>query len=249
MDNKTNHYKKKYHKYKHKYIKLKYGGEKKSNVSFSYDQIEIDYIDEKIDYFIHYTPLKNFIKIMKEMLLKPNRPKFGVVFASIVLKDNIGICESTGWHFGGDESIGIIIDKNILFDKDMYYFINPSGEYGTCFSDSIPGPNLKEVLKHKNYKKYIKSLKIKEYLKSNMLYHMTQLYADLFSFKGCKDTIKNTIDELEYEIGEGGQLYALNEICFFNNIDLKKYMTGVCLNKTIYEEIKKIIPTDIKIYS
>nr|QBK89435.1 MAG: hypothetical protein LCMiAC02_05300 [Mimivirus LCMiAC02] len=243
----NDYYKKKYLKYKHKYIKLRYGGEEKRNFSFSYNQGEIDYINEKIDYFIHYTPLENFIKIMKKMLLKPNRPKFGVVFASIILKNFKDGCEPT--TFGLDEKIGIMIDKNILFDKDMYYFINPIGEYGTCFSDSIPGPNFKEVLKHKNSKKYIKSLKIKEYLKSNMLHHMYKVYNELFTNKDyCKASIRNTIDGLEYEIGKSGQLYPLNEICFFNNIDLKKYMTAVCLNKEIYKEIKKIIPTNVKIY-
>ena len=131
----------------------------------------------------------------------------------------------------------------------MYYFINPSGEYGYYAWDSIPGPNFKEILKHKNWEKYIKSLKIEEYLKSNMLYHWTQIYPGPFGIsRKVSKYYKNTIDKLEHEIMKDGQLYGLNEICFFNNIDLKKYMTGVCLNKTIYEEVKKIIPTDVKIY-
>ncbi len=244
-----NDYYKKYRKYKQKYIKLKYGGEENRNFSFSYNQGEIDYINNRIDYFIHYTPLENFIKIMKEMLLKPNRPNYGVVFASIILKNiKDSFCEPTMYDWRGTEKIGIMIDKNILFDKDIYYFINPLGEHGLCVYDSIPGPNFKEILKHKNFKKYIKSLKIEEYLKSNMLYHISE-YMYFFSSEDCKNTIKNTIDDLEYEIPEGEkQLHHANEICFFNNIDLKKYMTAVCLNKEIYKEIKKIIPTDVKIY-
>lgn len=227
----------KYLKYKRKYIQQKYnhmtaGG----NNNFDLTNDEVTYLKNTYRFLIHYTSFSNFEKIMKDMYLKASpksNSRVPVIFFELVCKKCSII---TKWTT--KRNIGIIIDLELLFDKNAYYFYSPGGEHGEYEVDTIPGPNIRKLLSidDKDRDNYINKLNINEETKNDLINYnnifLTNVEADEYN-----------------KFNENIRQHYFMELCVFDKVDLKKYMTGVvCLDEKLKDKVEELIPKNVKIY-
>lgn len=235
-------YESKYIKYKKKYLELK--NKINSNLVDITNQ-EVQYIDSNIKGLVHCTTMKNFKKIIKGGYIK-SKSSFGsdinkwsgfnsyLVYTNIWVKTDKypeSIWGTTDYDKDDNDRVCIIIDKYILFDKDIYFYINPAGEYGDYGEGTILGPNIKKLLSSENMEGYIDSL-TNDNLKMGLIFLLDQL-------KGSKDTINKTIDRL------GLELNIWHEVCFIDKIDIREYFIGVYTSCNNIDEISKIVTRDM----
>jgi hypothetical protein len=110
--------------------------------------------------------------------------------------------------------IAIILNKDILFDDDVYYF-------GGAHSF-----NVKKILYQKDMMSYIKKLDVDDNLKNGLLKYVTQYFIE----NGQTRKIQLTeLDESSY-------------FNFLGSIDINKYLSGICFKyKEDYSEVKQKI--------
>jgi len=230
--------------------------------NIGYTDKEKEYVNKHIKYLVHWTTVHNFKKIMKHMeirskiLTKKSKNKKDInwqydyiVFASEITNsesNNMTLFKSQNNNDG--RIIGILIDKNILFDNDVYYYYSKIGMCGYA-DDTIPNHNIKKIICHKYYDdmiKYIKELKINSNLKYALLLFSGEIEDNPHPCRIFDDRTRNlTLDQLG--IDESLKRHGEHEFCFFDRIDLKKHLFGIDLSyvdKDDYDEIKKMIPSD-----
>jgi len=71
---------------------------------------------------------------------------------------------------------GIILEPNILNDKNSYWFYNPVGKIWNIdyLRTSVPGPNIKKILRQDNMVKYIEGLDVEQGVKDGLLFFVPQ---------------------------------------------------------------------------
>jgi hypothetical protein len=170
---------------------------------------------------------------MEDMILKS---KHYVIFLSIIPSHQIDF--HTWWE--SDNNIALVIDNDILLDRNAYYFFGPYGEYGSF--DVPANHNIKKILYQKDHGGYIKSLDVDDNLKKGLLEYFDN---DKVKFKPDDTPLTEiNIDKLNIE----GEM-DMREIVYFDRIDLKKYLLGLKFkNKEDYNSMKKYIPKNIKIF-
>ena len=152
------------------------------NENVCYSNNEIDYIEKNIKYLVHWTTIDAFNKIMLDKTIKSssllqdykNLNKNFIyydylVFISIITTkypDNLTLFSG---FFTEQENIAILIDKNILFDKNVYYYFSPYGDRGDYWHNTIPNCNIKNILNYQNKIEYIKKLDVDQNLKKALL--------------------------------------------------------------------------------
>ena len=223
-----------------------------------YTKEEIEYVNKNIKYLIHWTTLHNFKKIIKDMeiksvsLTKDKNKKYNqydyVVFVSDITNKDDNITFFSGCHpdtLDNKNKIGILINKDILFDENVYYYYNRYGYQCGYAYDSIPNHNIKKIIYHDNMVEYIKGLDVNNNLKDALLLFTFTSGNNAFPCGGFNvGTRVLTLDKMRVEESR----HPEREFCFLDKIDLKKYLYGVdltCVNKKQYSKLK--IPNDVLI--
>jgi hypothetical protein len=235
-------YKNKYRKYKQKYIKLKRLNELGS---FQYTDNDVQYIDNNIRALVHCTGIEALKKILADGYIKSisltsekfkSQPtkwddhEYYLVYASVWFTSERH--PENVWanidEFSKD-SVCIIIDKNILFDKDAYFYINPRGEYG-IYNDyeTIPGPNIRRILKSEDMEEYVRSLDVNENIKKGLI----NLLPD---FESARNTVNHTINMLSTRKD------IMQEVCFIDMIDIRKYLLNIYVSCDYVDEVSKFV--------
>lgn len=225
-------YRSKYRKYKKKYLELKNTMERSNTFESLFTDQEIKYINTNIKGLLHFTTMDNFKNIIKDGYIKPRLPNpstFIPVFTNIWFKSDK--YPQSIWG-SSEKNVCLIIDKDILFDKNAYFYINPYGEYGVYDYDTIPGPNMRRILSSENMEQYINSLTVNDNIKKGLMNLSVQ-------FKYERNTVNNTIDQLEKKIND------FHDICFINKIDIKEYLAGVYVSCNYIDEVSKVVPKDL----
>lgn len=117
--------------------------------------------------------------------------------------------------------------------------INTHGwEYGIFDSYSIPSPAIKNILDRDEdkHEEYIKKLDIPDTMKSALQRYLIDLPSYVLG-------IDNMLSDIKLEILQP----YLNELCVFNNVDIKKYLIKIICTKKNYKKIKKYIPKNIEV--
>ena len=240
-------YKSKYRKYKAKYLNLKNRMNRLSESETIFNNDDIQSIDTHINGLLHCTTIESLKSIMKDGYLKSDslsssfkpRPEnwteyyHYLVFTSIWFKSDEYPDSYWGIKEYSKNHVCLIIDPNILFDKNAYYYINPSGEHGYYAEDSIPSPNIKKILASSNPREYIDSLSVNDNTKMGLMYLLDFFEANL-------NTINNTISMHINEMYD-----SLHEICFVDQIDMQKYLIGVYTECGYQDKVSKIVPKNL----
>lgn len=236
-------YQKQYLKYKDKYFKLKYDGG--SDIDIDYIDNEINFIKTKFRFLIHFTSFHNFKKIINDMELRSisiisdqlDKNKKPIFYDYIVFADIVGKIESINTHWTpGFSSVGLMFDLDLLFDNYIYYWYAPHGYQAAFEDDAVPNKNIKLILQYENKTEYINSLDVNDNLKMGLKNYIN-------SFNMYEKTIHNTFANASYGHSE-------REFCFFDKIDLRKYLIGVIfLDHDTEYDLNKLVPKDVPIYS
>lgn len=246
--------KQKYRKYKAKYLKLKCGERSE------FGQKEKIFIKNNFRFLVHFTTYDTLKQIIKDMQIKSesltnknrNLEKYPwiwtdyIVFVNLVEKKS---CINSYWTIPSNcydmnsyRNIGIIIDINIMFDKEIYYFYSPDEEHGDYGKESIPNPNLRHLLSQQNRTKYIDSLIINDNLENELLEYSFTWFT-IVEVINKEEERYNTFDN-DYKIGK------MPEFCIFDRIDLNKYIVGIfVVGRENDYNLNNIVPKNIKIYT
>jgi len=254
-------YKQKYIKYKSKYINLRnnIGGEFNKELS----EEERKFIKSKFKFIYHLTSLEAFHDIMEKMKLLPlvattNETEAEIeyikyisnrdydlyrylIFTSLAEKNKPIDLTWRSLTPSTNKEIGIMIDIDILFDTNMYYYYLPNGEYGTYFKGAVLSPNLNLILEQEateDKEKYVKKLDIDFNLKNGFLQFVKSISE---SGINADELLKNTFQNSKYNDD-------LRELCFFKMIDLKKYCIGIFAKPEILDKIRDSVPKNISIF-
>jgi hypothetical protein len=239
-----------YDENKNRYINLKYQLGGKNKIWYTDD--EISFVNQNIKHLIHWTSIDNFKKIMESMEIRSlsltdKKRSVSDQYNYIVFATDIRTNSETNlssFASFDDRSVGIIIDKNILFDDNVYYYYSPLGNRCSYFYDAISNHNIKKILYHKNKEKYINNLNINDNLRNGLLSFLGDGVCGSFNDEEISKT--STLDQMKMRGGSEPE----REFCFFDRINLKYHMLGVDLsliNEEDRDEIVKIIPDDVEI--
>jgi hypothetical protein len=249
----------KYLKYKNKYISFKkyHDGtyidfnkqlSSKDINDLHYTNREIDCVNKNIKYLLHKTTPINFKKIIKDMELKStiytydkDRKKNSwydyLVFLSLVPYYDQNFYST--WSNLGEKNIGLVFSNDLLFDNDAYYFFAASGEMGEYHYDAIPNHNIKKILYQDDMASYVNKLSVSKNIKDGLLEYIEDDYnSDIFK-KRTKNVSLCAIDVEDP--------HPMHEFCFFDKVDLKKYLVGIIFynNNNNYKKFKNLIPKNV----